>query len=62
MSKGDKNRTADLEAYRSSPLWDNIGKDKKKHGPYVQIFRSEFIDGESESNNESESIDGRNPD
>lgn len=24
--KGDRNRTADLNAYRSSPLWDNLSK------------------------------------
>lgn len=27
--KGDKPRISDREAYRNSPLWDNIGKDKK---------------------------------
>ena len=26
--KGDKNRVQDLEAYRNSPLWDNLGKKK----------------------------------
>jgi hypothetical protein len=26
MSKGDKNRVSDLNAYWSSPLWDNLKK------------------------------------
>lgn len=29
--KGDRNRTSDLNAYRSSPLWDNLGITKNKN-------------------------------
>ena len=37
--KGDKNRVRDLEAYRSSPLWDNLKK--KKYESYTE-FSNDF--------------------
>lgn len=46
--KGDKNRVSNLEAYRDSPLWDNLGKNKydtwsefsKDFTPVVETYQS----------------------
>jgi hypothetical protein len=48
--KGDKNRTADLNAYRSSPLWDNLSKQHNSWTEFsnnLNVFVEKFISVES---------------
>jgi hypothetical protein len=61
MSKGDKDRTKNLESYRSSPLWDKIGKDKKKYETYTE-FSNNFFKEHPELYDKLEDIKGENLD
>jgi hypothetical protein len=38
--KGSQNRVEDIDAYRSSPLWDNIGPDAKKNKELDEIKKN----------------------
>ena len=47
--KGDKNRTSDLNAYRSSPLWDNLSKQHNSWSEFsndLNVFIEKFISDE----------------
>jgi hypothetical protein len=56
--KGDKNRVQNLEAYRNSPLWDNLGKKKydswsdfsSDYGPIMDAYENASQESQGDEN------------